>query len=232
MKKKQELSASSAPKPAGKKSPALKKKSRTPKEDPALQRAKVLYEESYICSQAGDKEGMIKLLEEAYEACPIYAPVLMTLGTTRFLEGNPQSGRRLLRALIELPRETPELTDIVDEGGEFLIGMGRYSDGYRFYLRAARTFPDDAAFLSGLSCCAGYLKRWEEAIAAGEKALALEPDNQHFVNDLGSTYLQAKNLDKAQELLERAVAMKPKDRLARGNLKLCREVLEEKKQQA
>jgi len=62
----------------------------------------------------------------------------------------------------------------------------------------------------------------DEAIAASRAALALEPDNQKLVNDLGWSLQQAGIIDEARAILERAVAMDPTDELARENLRICR----------
>lgn len=61
----------------------------------------------------------------------------------------------------------------------------------------------------------------DEALTAAEAALALEPDRQELVNDLGWTLYLAGRLVDAQATLERAVTMDPSNRLAPENLRVC-----------
>jgi Flp pilus assembly protein TadD len=74
----------------------------------------------------------------------------------------------------------------------------------------------------GLACCAGHEGRHDEAVAASERAVQLEADNQKFVNDLGWSLLEAGRLQEAERVLERAVSMDPSHELARENLRICK----------
>ncbi len=84
-------------------------------------------------------------------------------------------------------------------------------------------FPGHAALHQGVGCCAGHEGRHDEAIAASKAALALDPENQKFVNDLGWSLFEASLLDEASQVLKQAVAMDPSDDLARENLRYCNE---------
>ncbi len=124
-------------------------------------------------------------------------------------------------SLLALPDETTDLCEIIDEAGDFLIQRRAYSDGLELYRQAATRFPKVAVFHQGIGCCAGHEGHHEEAMAASRAALAVEPDNQKFVNDLGWALYQAGIIDEARAVLERAVAMDPTDELARENLRVC-----------
>jgi len=76
-----------------------------------------------------------------------------------------------------------------------------------------------ALYRAALGYCASNAGFDEEAIAANQRALELEPENQKLVNDLGWTLFQAGLVMQARETLERAVAMDPSDGLARENLR-------------
>ena len=80
-------------------------------------------------------------------------------------------------------------------------------------------------FHQGAGCCAAHLGRLEEAVAASRRALAIEPENQKFVNDLGWSLAQSGALHEARAMLERAVAMDLSDDLARENLRRCNETI-------
>jgi Flp pilus assembly protein TadD len=128
-------------------------------------------------------------------------------------------GRRLFQSLLPLPAGTPDLCEIIDEAGSFLIRFGAYKDGRALYRAAVERFPAAADIYDGLSCCAGHEGAHDEAVAAAERALQLGPDNQEFVNNLGWSLFEAGRLDAAVKMLEQAVSMDPTDELARENLR-------------
>ena len=106
-----------------------------------------------------------------------------------------------------------------------VIGAKDYEEGLDLYRAAALRFPDVAVFHQGIGCCAGNRGLHEEAIEASKRALALEPDNQKLVNDLGWSLLEAGRLAEAEQMIARAVEMDAADGLARNNLRTCRSKL-------
>ena len=184
--------------------------------------AEAAYAESIFRWAVGDPRRGIKALRSAHAALPTYAPAILSLGSVEYQRRRPAEGRRLFLSLLDLPDETPDLVEIIDEAGDFLIQRGRYADGLELYRRAAARFPRVAVFHQGIGCCAGHEGLHDEAIAASRAALVLEPENQRFVNDLGWSLHQAGRLDEARRELERAVAMDPNDALAAENLRICR----------
>ncbi len=190
------------------------------------------YAESMIRTVLGDTESTIELLELALEVDPGYAPVILSLGSVEYQRQRPERGRKLFMSLVTLPESAADegdedLTAIVDEAGDFLILRQCYADGLELYREAVKRWPRRAALLQGVVCCAGHEGLHDEAIAASKAAMAVEPENQEHVNDYGWSLFEAGRLSEAREWLERAVAMKPEDRLARENLRLCREAIAE-----
>ena len=100
--------------------------------------------------------------------------------------------------------------------------MGAYKDGLALFQGAVERFPAVARLHQGLGCCAGHEGRHDEAVAASERAVQLEPDNQKFVNDLGWSLLEAGRLEEAEKVLAQAVSMDPSGELARENLRICK----------
>ncbi len=195
----------------------------------ALFNAETNYAESIMRNALGDLEGCIARLEDALECVPGFAPAKLTLGSICHQQRREDEGRRLFREILDAPADTPDLLALIDETGDFLIGRGLYQDAYTIYLEAAARYPDHAVFHQGISCCAGHLGRHEEALAASRRAIALEPANQKFMNDLGWTLYESGDLPAARETLERAVAMDPADDLARENLRIVVEAVEGKR---
>jgi Flp pilus assembly protein TadD len=121
-----------------------------------------------------------------------------------------------------LPENTPDLCEIIDEAGSFLIQINAYKDGLAMYRAAIERFPAVAVLHQGLACCAGHEGSHDEAVAASERALRLEPGSQKLTSDLGWSLFEAGRLEEARRMLERAVSMDPSDKLARENLRVCR----------
>jgi len=120
-----------------------------------------------------------------------------------------------------LPKNTTDIRQIIDEAGTSLTRTKAYEDGMALYRAAVKRYPGVAALSESLGYRASHAGFDEEAIAANQRALELEPENQKLVNDLGWTLFQAGRLVQARETLERAVAMDPSDELAAENLRLC-----------
>ena len=185
--------------------------------------AEAEYADSILRSALGDHEGSIAALRRSLECKPTYAPAILSLGSVEYQLGKRAEGQELFRSLLSLPDNTPDLCEIIDEAGSFLINIGAYKDGLELYRSAVERFPAAAVLHQGIGCCAGHEECHEEAIAASERALQLEPDNQKFVNDLGWCLLEAGRIQQARRTLERAVSMDPSNALARENLRLCKE---------
>lgn len=184
--------------------------------------AEAEYADSIFRMTLGDCEGSIAALERALKFEPNYAPAILSMGSVEYQCGKRAEGRRLFLSLLSLPDDTPDLCEIVDKAGSFLIQIRAYNDGLELYRAAVARFPSVAVFHQGLGCCAGHEGLHDEAIEASERALELDPDNQEFVNDLGWSLFRAGRLHEAKKMLERAVSMDPSDKLARENLRICK----------
>jgi tetratricopeptide (TPR) repeat protein len=190
-------------------------------ETESLFAAEAAYADSIFRTALGDSQGCIDALRCSLEFMPTYAPALLSLGTTEYQLGHRAKGWNLFMKLFALPDDTKDLCVIIDKAGDFLIRLGRYEDGIALYRRAASRFPGAAVLHQGLGCCAGHQGLHGEAISASRAALALEPDNQKFVNDLGWSLYQAGSIEEARTVLERAAAMDKTDKLAAENLRIC-----------
>jgi len=194
---------------------------REPHETESLFAAEAAYAESIFRAALGDSQSCIDTLRRSLEFMPTYAPALLSLGTVEYQLGHQAKGWNLFMKLFDLPDDTKDVCVIIDKAGDFLIQLGRYEDGLALYRRAATRFPRTAVLHQGLGCCAGHQGLHSEAISASRVALALEPDNQKFVNDLGWSLYQAGSIEEARTLLGRAVSMDKNDKLAAENLRIC-----------
>ena len=183
--------------------------------------AEAAYAESIFRCGLGDIKGSIAALQHSLKMLPAYAPAIISMGSIEYQRGRRVRGRRLFLSLLDLPDDTTDLCEIIDEAGDFLIQFRAYADGLELFQGAVNRFPKVAVFHQGVGCCAGHQGRHDEAIAASHAALALEPANQKLLNDLGWSLYLAGRKDEARTVLERAVAMDPTYELAAENLRLC-----------
>ena len=189
----------------------------------ALFAAEAAYAESIFRSSLGDTSASIAALEQALSFRPDYAPAILSMGSVEYQRGRKRHGKRLFLSLLSLPKDTTDLCQIIDEAGSFLIGMENCADGLDLFRGAAREFPNVAAFHQGIGCCAGNKGLLDEALAASQRAIELEPENATHVCDLGWTLLLAERYQEADAMFRRAIAMDPANERAQGNLGYCRE---------
>jgi len=194
--------------------------------------AEAAYAQSIVQSALGDLDACIASLEQSLEHVPTYAPAILALGSIDYQLDDLEQGRRRLFSLLDLAdheqeKGAPDLAEILDLAGDFLISRSDYRDGFELYRRATDRFPDIAALHQGLCLCAGKQGHQDIALAAAEAALALEPDNQELINDMGWTLYERGEPDRALPFLQRAVELDPQDGLAAENLRICCEALEE-----
>ena len=132
-----------------------------------------------------------------------------------------RAGRTALHEANSIGDPSTDICRIIDEAGLFLTRFGAYHDGMALDRAAVKRYPEVSALFQGLGYCAGHAGFDEEAVAAHERALELEPDNQKLVSDLGWTLLQAGHVLEARKTLERAVSIDHSDRLTQQNLRFC-----------
>jgi Tfp pilus assembly protein PilF len=163
--------------------------------------AEAEYADSMLRDALGDREGTVSALRWSLELKPTYAPAILSMGSVEYQLGRRAQGRKLFRSLLSLPENTPDLCQTIDEAGSFLIQIGAYKDGLELFRAAIEVFPAAAVLHQGVGCCAGHEGYHEEAVAASERALQLEPGNQKFVNDLGWCLFEAGRLEEAGRIL-------------------------------
>ena len=200
-----------------------KAKQATDSDTSELFAAEGAYAESIFRSSLGDVSASIAALEQALSAKPDYAPAILSMGSVEYQRGNKYDGRRLFFSLLSLPKDATELCQIIDEAGGFLIGLKNYVDGLELFRAAAQAFPHIAAFHQGIACCAGHEGLQDEALAASQRAVELEPENAVYVSDLGWTLLVAERYKDAEAMFCEAIAMDPSNERAQANLVYCRQ---------
>ncbi len=183
--------------------------------------AEAAYADSIFQMALGDTEQSVAAAKRALALRPDYPPAVLTMGSIEYQRRRENEGRRLFLSLLSLPENDCDIREIIDVAGSFLIRSKEYADGLDLFRGAVERFPDRSNLYQGLGCCAAHEGFLDEAVAAYENALALEPNSQELTNDLGWSLYESGRLERARELLLRAVSMDSSDELARENLRIC-----------
>jgi len=191
--------------------------------------AEAAYADSIFQMALGNTERSVAAAERALALRPDYPPAVLTMGSIEYQRYRPTEGRRLFLSLLSLPDDDCDMRQIIDTAGSFLIQSKKYADGLELFRGAVERFTDRADLYQGLGCCAGHEGFFDEAVAAYEKALALEPARQDLVNDLGWSLYESGRPEKAIKVLLRAVSMDSSDELARENLRICQQAFSKEK---
>ena len=161
---------------------------------------------------------------------PLFAPALLTVGSLEYQLGRVDAAMELFLGLAGLPAEEPDLAEMIDKAGDFLIGRNDFGNAMRLYETAVSHHAETAALWSGLGYCLGRLGRKIEAVGAARRAAALEPASAIRLNDLGWALLEAQSYIEARSILEQAVALAPAGYdLPRANLMRLEECLKQRR---
>jgi Tfp pilus assembly protein PilF len=192
--------------------------------------AEAAYADSIFQLALGNAERSVAAVKRALALRPDYPPAVLTMGSIEYQRHRQTEGRRLFLSLLSLPDDDCDIRQIIDTAGSFLIRSKKYADGLDLYRGAVERFSDRSNLYQGLGCCAAHEGFYDEAVAAYEKALALDPNSPELTNDLGWSLYESGRLERAREILLRAVSMNSSNELARENLRICQQALRKEKE--
>lgn len=159
---------------------------------------------------------------------PTFAPALLTVGSTEYQLGREEAAMELFLTLTTLPPTEPDLVEIVDKAGDFLLDSDDPENALRLYEAAAASAPDTALYWSCVGYCLDKLERRQPAIEAYRRAIELDPTDHRWSNDLGWTLANDGRLEEARELLLRAIELSGgDDELPRENLRIVERQIRE-----
>ena len=155
---------------------------------------------------------------------PLFAPALLTVGSSEYQHGFVKEAMELFLTLTKLPENEEDLAEIIDKAGNFLLDHEDFKNGLELYLSAERAYPTQALHYIGSGYCFYKLGNIEESIRKERRAVELEPDNYLHLNDLGYSLLEAGLLEEAETVLKRSISLAPPGyEFARNNLELLYE---------
>lgn len=151
--------------------------------------------------------------DRALETDPANMDALRGLGEVYVRQNRPEDAENVLRANLGMHPGSEAAHSAL---GWFLYGAGRYAEAAEQYEYVVALNPDNMHGYSNLGTAQMLGGFFAEAIATMNQALEIDPQEVTYSN-LGLMYYYLGNLDAAIENHERAVAMAPKDYLARVN---------------
>lgn len=117
---------------------------------------------------------------------PQYAPALLTVGSIEYQLGRRKEALNLFMKLTRLRKDEEDLPVIIDKAGCFLADNNDYESALKLYLAAEKLDPGQSLYFDSSGYCLGKLRRFEEAVEKHRQAVALEPTNYKYLNDLES----------------------------------------------
>jgi tetratricopeptide (TPR) repeat protein len=156
-----------------------------------------------------------------------YPPAILTVGSIEYQRQEPARGKQYFMSLLDLPAETESLFEIIEEAGSFLISRNELADALELYQDAAGKFCDVGMFHQRTAQCAAQVGMYDEAIAAADRAIELEPQNSGYVSDLGWTFVLAERYKEAEAAFLRALELDASNENALANLAYCRDMMGE-----
>lgn len=158
-----------------------------------------------------------RLAIDAYDKVPQSSPLWLTSQIRKAYDLNSLERVDEAVGLLEsLASAKPEETRPLDAMGSILRSHKRYKEAAETYARAIglieKPGKNDWALFYARGVCYERLKQWPKAEADLQRALELSADQPLVLNYLGYSWVdQGINLQKAMDLIRKAVELKPDD---------------------
>jgi len=164
-------------------------------------------------AEAGRHDAALAVLDRIAEEDPLHGPAQLRRALLLDRLDRLPEAQRLLSAMAEaLPAHPQPLLHL----GDILRRRGRFAEAVRAYDAALARLPEVRAEDWHIFYARGMAREragdWPGAEQDLLRALSLSPDQPYVMNYLGFTWAdKGVNLDRARQLLERALALRPED---------------------
>ncbi len=170
------------------------------------------FDKAYLYSDANKSPFLVEILEIGNRSFPAESPIQQALAVA--LGKNPRA-LELYKQILE--RDGNDLTAL-QNGSELAMSLGKPAEAVTWMERWSGAEPGAARPWQLLADAYNQLKNPAKTADALEHQVMLSPTDAALAFHTGQAYLQAKNKDKALELLIRADELKPKDPAYAGAL--------------
>lgn len=187
-------------------------------------------------------EEIDRALDELIKETPRYYPVLFKWGEYMLGIGRNPEGETFIEIAFNAVVDVFTKEEYRAEEGEYdeeeeeqetlqeiftrktgdLEDLLRYDLAAKYMEQATQLFPDEAIFYDLLASYLLHVPGSDEKriIEFQQKALALEPDNDSFLNDMGWIYLMMGNYEQADEYFQQAIDLNNENTDAVENLEM------------
>ncbi|MFH0880447.1 MAG: hypothetical protein V2A34_12095 [Lentisphaerota bacterium] len=111
---------------------------------------------------AGYESGVVALAID-----PLFAPALLTVGPLEYQHKRRDAAMAMFLALTTLPSDEPDLDEIIDKAGDFLLDQDDNANAIRLYCAATETYPEVGEHWASLSYCLGKAGQMEKSVTTG-----------------------------------------------------------------
>ncbi len=147
----------------------------------------------------------IASFQQAVSILPGYAKARYNLGVTLLEQGKPDAAVAQLQQVV---KNEPKWVEACTGLANALMEKGQYEAAIERYVKISQMQPDAAAF-SNLGNALVRIGRPEEALAACQKPLALDPKHAEAHNNLGNALLRLGKAAEAIASYQKAIAIRP-----------------------
>jgi len=192
----------------------------------------------------GDLWGALEYFHRAQALVPFYPVLFVNLGVAEGAVGQARSAEEHFKNALRLGPGNP---DCYSYYGRWLLSQSRAGEALPLLRKAVELAPMDAGARGVLEQAAGFAiddraaespatmvtlslrlyreQRYEDAIAACRRALAIRPDYAEAWNNIGAALNQLGRYQEAVSACEQALRYKPDFELARNNLQYARHMI-------
>ena len=157
----------------------------------------------------------VEFFQEATEIDPDFATAFAALSQARMwlfwnFPGAQDQAELATEALDRAISLAPEAVETrLAQGYFFFYGQGDSREALRHFTAAEALKPSDADVITAIGIILRGQGRWEEAIAAFERARTYDYRSYNLAYTLGETYLRMRRWGEAQRYLQRAADLAP-----------------------
>lgn len=157
-------------------------------------------------------EDLPKAIEHYLKVTPAHPQYKKTILTIAFLYRDIDQGEKAVAFLEKHHEERPKDIDIISYLSSFYEGENQLEKAIEVLEKGLADAPENTALLFRLGAVQDKAGRKDDCIATMKQIIRLDPEDASALNYLGYTYADmGVKLDEAEELVLRALKLKPED---------------------
>jgi len=155
----------------------------------------------------GDRDGALRNAQEATQTAPGNVDARVALARSYLQRNDLQNAEIEVKKLLE---QWPNVADVHSVNGTLLAVRNKNAEARAAFIRALELMPSHLDAFGGLVALDLKEKRFGDAIARVDQAIASSPNRAELLALGGTVYDQAGQKDKAEQAMRRAIEADPK----------------------